>query len=47
MARLGEAREGENDEFDPVDLDAKAGLAAEHAADVMQWAQYLARARRR
>jgi len=46
-ARLGEVREGEIGEVDPADLDNKAELAAEHAGDVIRWAQYLARARRR
>jgi hypothetical protein len=46
-ARLGEQREGELGEVDPVDLDAKAAMAADNANDVKRWAGYLARARRR
>ena len=46
-ARLGEQRDGELGEVDPVDLDAKAAIAADNANDVKRWPAYLARARRR
>ena len=44
-ARLGDAREGDLGEVDPVDLDGKAAMAADNANDVNRWAAYLARAR--
>ena len=46
-ARLGKARDGELGEVDPVELDAKAAIAADKAGDLKQWPHYLKRARRR